>query len=139
MVAMDIATGNPLWEQNIAGISTPWAAGEWLFVVTDDARLLCDRARQRQDPLDRPAAALQEREEAKNPISWEGPVLAGGRLVLAIRAARSSSVSPKDGSVTGTMDQGAISLSAGGREQHALRARRQGRLSAYRNLIPLPA
>ncbi len=40
MVAMDIASGNPLWEQNIAGISTPWVAGEWLFVVTDDARLL---------------------------------------------------------------------------------------------------
>ncbi|NWM55001.1 PQQ-binding-like beta-propeller repeat protein, partial [Escherichia coli] len=41
MVAMDIATGNRMWEQNIAGISTPWVAGEWLFVVTDDARLLC--------------------------------------------------------------------------------------------------
>ena len=41
MVAMDIATGNRMWEQNIAGISTPWVAGEWIFVVTDDARLLC--------------------------------------------------------------------------------------------------
>ncbi|MEI9928212.1 MAG: PQQ-binding-like beta-propeller repeat protein [Sphingomonas sp.] len=41
MVAMEIVTGTRLWEENIAGIATPWVAGEWLFVVTDDARLLC--------------------------------------------------------------------------------------------------
>ena len=41
MVAMDLGTGNRLWEQYIAGIATPWLSGEWLFVVTDDARLLC--------------------------------------------------------------------------------------------------
>ena len=30
-----------MWELNIAGISTPWVAGDWIFVVTDDAKLLC--------------------------------------------------------------------------------------------------
>ena len=29
-----------LWELNIAGISTPWVAGDWVFVVTTDAKLL---------------------------------------------------------------------------------------------------
>ena len=41
MVALELVTGQRLWEQNFAGISTPWVAGEWLFVVTDDARLVC--------------------------------------------------------------------------------------------------
>ncbi|MFN3519467.1 MAG: PQQ-binding-like beta-propeller repeat protein, partial [Sphingomonas sp.] len=41
MVAVEIATGQRLWEQNFASITTPWLAGEWLFIVTDDARLVC--------------------------------------------------------------------------------------------------
>ena len=40
MVALELVTGQRLWELNVAGISTPWLAGEWLFVVTDDARLV---------------------------------------------------------------------------------------------------
>ena len=34
IVALELATGQRLWEQNFAGISTPWVAGDWLFVVT---------------------------------------------------------------------------------------------------------
>ena len=41
MVALELNTGQRLWELNIAGISTPWVAGDWMFVVTDDAKLLC--------------------------------------------------------------------------------------------------
>ncbi|MGL1446970.1 PQQ-binding-like beta-propeller repeat protein, partial [Vibrio parahaemolyticus] len=36
MVALELLTGRRVWEENIAGISTPWLAGEWLFVITDD-------------------------------------------------------------------------------------------------------
>src|SRR3546814_16503434 len=41
MAAVELATGQRVWEVNIAGISTPWAAGDWVYVVTSDARLLC--------------------------------------------------------------------------------------------------
>src|SRR3546814_10262721 len=41
MASYELVTGQRLWEINAAGISTPWVAGEWLFVVTDDAQLLC--------------------------------------------------------------------------------------------------
>jgi outer membrane protein assembly factor BamB len=40
MVAVELITGQRAWELNIAGISTPWVAGEWVFVVTDRAQLL---------------------------------------------------------------------------------------------------
>src|SRR3546814_8514166 len=36
MVAIQLDTGQRLWEQDFAGISTPWVVGEWVFVVTDD-------------------------------------------------------------------------------------------------------
>ena len=40
MVALELNTGQRLWELNIAGISTPWVAGEWVYVVTDNAKLI---------------------------------------------------------------------------------------------------
>jgi outer membrane protein assembly factor BamB len=37
MVALELVTGQRVWEINAGGIATPWVAGEWIFVVTDDA------------------------------------------------------------------------------------------------------
>ena len=41
MAAYELVTGQRIWELNLAGISTPAVAGEWIFTLTDDARLLC--------------------------------------------------------------------------------------------------
>ena len=40
MVSLELISGQRQWELNIAGISTPWVAGEWVYVVTDDAKLI---------------------------------------------------------------------------------------------------
>ena len=104
MVAIDIATGQRMWEQNIAGISTPWAAGEWLFVVTDDARLL---AIARGSGKIRWMAQLRHyknEKKTKGLYSWVGPVLAGGKLILGNSEGELAFVSPTDGSVTSTLD-----------------------------------
>ncbi|KTF70537.1 PQQ-binding-like beta-propeller repeat protein [Sphingomonas sp. HT-1] len=104
MVAVDITSGSTLWEQSIGGLSSPWAAGEWLFVVTDDARLLC-LARSSGKP--RWIVQLQRyknEKKAKNPISWKGPLAAGGRLLLVNSLGDVVSVSPKDGSILSKME-----------------------------------
>jgi outer membrane protein assembly factor BamB len=104
MVAMDIASGNPLWEQTIAGISTPWAAGEWLFVVTDDARLLAIARGTGKIRWISQLRHFRNEKKKKNPISWVGPVLAGGKLVLGNSEGEIVFASPADGSVTSTID-----------------------------------
>ncbi|HVJ01982.1 MAG TPA: PQQ-binding-like beta-propeller repeat protein, partial [Sphingomonas sp.] len=104
MVAMDIATGNRMWEQNIAGISTPWAAGEWLFVVTDDARLMCISRGSGKIRWISQLREYRNEKKSKGPIAWAGPVLAGGRLVLANSEGQVVFASPTDGSVQSTMD-----------------------------------
>ena len=83
MAAYELVTGQRIWELNLAGISTPAIAGEWLFTLTDDARLL---AIARSTGKVRWITQLQQfRNEKKreNPIFWTGPVLAGGHLWVA--------------------------------------------------------
>jgi outer membrane protein assembly factor BamB len=82
MVALEITTGQRQWELNIAGISTPWVAGDWIFVVTDDAKLLCIA---RGNGHLRWMNQLPQFEHAKakrGQIDYAGPVLAGGRLIV---------------------------------------------------------
>ncbi len=99
MVALELVTGQRIWELNIAGISTPWVAGDWLFVVTDDSRLLCIL---RSSGKIRWITQLPRwrKDKAKNgPISWEGPILAGDRLILASSEGQLLNVNALDGTI----------------------------------------
>lgn len=112
MAAVELATGQRLWEQNIAGISTPWIAGEWLFVVTDDARLVCLARGTGKVRWISQLRAFRDVEDKKGPITWVGPVLAGNKLWLSNSRGELVSVSPTDGSVGATIEgKDAVSLS----------------------------
>lgn len=82
MVAMDILTGQRLWELNVAGIETPWVAGEWLFVVTDDAKVLCIARNSGRIRWMTQLQRYQNDKKKKKPLGWSGPILAGGRLIV---------------------------------------------------------
>ena len=97
MVAVELITGQRVWELNIAGISTPWAAGEWVFVVTDRGQLLAlSRASGRIRWISQ-LPAFRDAEDEKGPIFWRGPILAGNRLVLVSSSGNIAHVSPTDG------------------------------------------
>jgi outer membrane protein assembly factor BamB len=112
MVALELVTGQRIWEINVAGTATPWVAGDWIFVVTDDAQLL---AIARATGRIRWMTQLQRWRDVKDKqgsISWVGPVLAGDRLILANNMGQVVNVSPYDGAVQSTVATGnRISLS----------------------------
>jgi len=103
-VALDLLTGRRLWEQNLSGISTPWIAGDWMFVVTDDARVLAlsrDTGRVRwSNQLSR----WRNARRSTGAISWVGPVLAGDRLAAVNSEGQLVFISPADGSVLQTIE-----------------------------------
>ncbi|HEX8580577.1 MAG TPA: PQQ-binding-like beta-propeller repeat protein [Allosphingosinicella sp.] len=106
MVALELVTGQRVWEINVAGTSTPWVAGEWIFVVTDQAQLL---AIARSTGKVRWMTQLQrwrDVKDKKGAISWVGPILAGDRLILANSEGHVSYVSPVDGAVQSTISTG---------------------------------
>lgn len=111
MAAYELVTGQRLWELNLAGISTPAVAGEWIFTLTDDARML---AITRSTGKVRWITQLEEWKNAKKKkgqIFWTGPVLAGNQLWIASSEGDLFSLSVADGSITSRRDLGSsISL-----------------------------
>lgn len=133
MVALDIATGQRLWEQTFAGISTPWVAGEWIFVVTDDSRLVClSRANGRVRWISQ-LRAYKNEEKRSDAYVWFGPVLAGDRLWLTNSRGELVSASAADGKVETTIKTGdSFSLPPVVANQTLYLLADDGRITAYR-------
>jgi outer membrane protein assembly factor BamB len=107
MVALDIITGQRQWELNLAGIATPWLAGDWVFVVTDEAKLVCVA---RQNGHIRWITQLPQFVKAKSKkgeIDYSGPVLAGGRLIVTGSNGALIFVDPATGAVQSQTSVGA--------------------------------
>ena len=107
MVSMELVTGQRLWEINVAGISMPWVSGEWVFVIDDEARLLCIA---RSNGKVRWLSQLPRYRGGKSkngPITWTGPILAGGRLIVASSQGQLANVDPADGKLQSLVKAGA--------------------------------
>src|SRR3546814_4992950 len=103
MVAIQLDTGQRLWEQDFAGISTPWVVGEWVFVVTDDAKLICLSSSSGKIRWLHQLRHYKNEKKSKGLIVWTGPVLAGNRLILANSEGEVVFASPQTGEETGRM------------------------------------
>lgn len=133
MVALELNTGQRLWELNISGTGNPWVAGDYVFVVTETAQLL---AIARATGRVRWMSQLQrwrDPDDRRGIITWRGPILAGGRLVMVNTLGQIVFASPTDGSVQQTVEtRTPISLPpiVAGNTLYVLDDR--GRLTAYR-------
>ena len=133
MVALELTSGQRQWEQNIAGISTPWVAGEWVFVVTDEGKLI---ALQRSSGRIRWINELprwRDMKGKKDPIFYYGPVLAGDRLIVTGSNGVLVNVDPANGSFQSQTNVGApVNLPpvVAGQTLYILDER--GRLTAFR-------
>ena len=82
MVALELNSGQRMWELNIAGISTPWVAGDWVFVATDDGKLIAVARNSGKVRWINQLPRFEREKSKRGQITYRGPVLAGGRLVL---------------------------------------------------------
>jgi outer membrane protein assembly factor BamB len=83
MVSLELTTGQRQWEINIAGIATPWLAGDWIFVITEDAKLLCVNRGTGHIRWINQLPQFERPKSKKGQIDYVGPILAGGRLIVA--------------------------------------------------------
>ena len=98
MAAYELVPGQRIWELNLAGISTPAIAGEWIFTLTDDARLLAIARSTGRVRWITQLQQFRDEKDRKDPIFWVGPVLAGGNLWVASSRGEIWKVSTGEGS-----------------------------------------
>lgn len=106
MVAIDFKTGRRVWDKLFGGVETPWVAGDYLFVLTNDGQLICLN---RKDGRIRWVTALiryNNPEKKEDLITWNGPILAGDRLLLAGSRGEVLAISPYTGELLGKISAG---------------------------------
>lgn len=100
MAAYELVTGQRIWELSVAGISTPAVAGEWVFALTDDARLLAIARATGKIRWITQLQRFKDEEDKEGPIFWTGPVLAGGNLWVASTRGALYKISTAEGSAS---------------------------------------
>jgi len=133
MVALDLITGQRQWELNLAGISTPWLAGDWIFVVTDEGKLICVYRQNGHIRWITQLPQFQKAKSKKGQIEYSGPVLAGGRLIITGSNGALIYVDPTTGAFQSQTSVGAgVSLSPVVANSTLYIYDDRGRLIAYR-------
>ena len=133
MVALELTSGQRMWEQNIAGISTTWIAGEWVFVVTDEAKLIALHRSNGRVRWINQLPRWENEKGKKGPIFYYGPVLAGDRLIVVSSQGALINVDPSNGGFQSQTGIGAgVNLQpvVAGQTLYVLDHR--GRLTAFR-------
>ena len=100
MAAYELVTGQRIWELNLAGISTPAVAGDWVFTLTDRAQLLAIARGTGKVRWLNQLQRFRNEKKRKGAVFWVGPLLAGNRLWIANSAGELSYADPSEGAVT---------------------------------------
>jgi outer membrane protein assembly factor BamB len=133
MVAIDQRSGARIWQQELGALDMPWVAGDTLYLITTRNELV---ALSRDTGQARWVTQLAEWENPgrrRDPIRWTGPVLAGGRLIVAGTNEDVLEISPADGSILKTWDAGdSVQISPVVAGETLLLLDDDGTLSAYR-------
>lgn len=106
MVAIDERNGERIWQKDIGGAQTPWVAGNAVFIVSSDNMVASLDSAKGTVRWVRQLSRFEDNEARKGAISWTGPLLAGGRLILASSDGRLLEISAQDGSVLRETDIG---------------------------------
>lgn len=104
MAAINLSTGGRAWSRDIGGIQTPWAAGDWVYVLTTDNQLFCLQRKDGRVKWIHQMPRWEDQEDKSGPIVWSGPVLVSNRLILLSSTGKAASVSPYTGQLLGEID-----------------------------------
>lgn len=101
LAAIDLRTGQRVWSRPFASTQTPWLAGDVLYAVGSDGELAAFDKETGNVFWVRQLRRFEEEDERKGRISWTGPIMVGGRLILASSLGEVIAVAPTNGEVVG--------------------------------------
>jgi len=98
MVALELNTGQRVWERNFAGVSIPWLAGDYLYASTISGEIVAvTRADGRVRWVTQLPNFTNMKKKKGDEIRWYGPVMASGKLWITGSHGRVGWVDPQTG------------------------------------------
>jgi outer membrane protein assembly factor BamB len=104
MATINLNTGDRLWSRDIGGIQAPWAAGDYVFVLTTDEQLICLTRKEGKVKWIHQLQRWNDPEDKSGAITWSGPVLVSDRLVVVSSTGIAAAVSPYNGELLAKME-----------------------------------
>jgi outer membrane protein assembly factor BamB len=106
--AVELRTGAERWSIPVTAISTPWAAGDVVYVTDSSSELIC---------IARDSGQVywivdlnKNVKKPKDKALWSGPVLAANRLVVVSSKGEALALNPKTGAFMKSIKLGSDSL-----------------------------
>lgn len=99
MTAIDLRTGNRIWEKEIGGLNQPWIAGKYLYVLTNDFNLVAMEKENGKIIWNTTIPVLDDDNRAG--LFARGPILTNNRLIVSTSNGYVFAVSPYDGRIIG--------------------------------------
>lgn len=106
LAAIDQRSGQRVWARGLASTQTPWPSGDSLFVVSVDGELAAMERSTGQVFWVTQLRRYKDQDDRKGRVSWAGPVLVGGKLLLASSLGEVAIVAPETGAVERTLSIG---------------------------------
>ena len=106
MAAIDMRSGQRIWDRSLGSVHMPWVAGDYIYVMGLSGEVV---ALTRLDGRVRWVHRLPryvDPEDRDEPIQYAGPVLVGDRLLIASSDGYVYAVSPYTGRLLGRIDVG---------------------------------
>ena len=94
--SFDLGNGQRQWVREFSGVHTPWVAGDYVFVVSLDNKLVA---------ISRKSGGVRWIKDLPAG-KWAGPVMGNGKLIAVSSEGQLVMVSPQTGEVLSTIDLG---------------------------------
>ncbi len=120
--AVDLRTGTPRWTLPLSSQTTPWAAGDVVYVISTTGQLVCAARDSGQvywvqdlnapPPTNTLTTRGRRRKPPKAPKKayWSGPILASNRLIVVSSNGDLRALDPKTGDLQRTIRLGAPAM-----------------------------
>jgi outer membrane protein assembly factor BamB len=109
IAAIDLRSGERAWEKDFGSMHSPWIAGDYVYILSNDNELVCLTRNEGKIRWVRKLPGYQNEKKKTDPMIWAGPVLGSDRLIVLSSAGDAVSISPYTGEPLGRE-----AMSAGG-------------------------
>jgi outer membrane protein assembly factor BamB len=104
MAAINLPSGERLWSRDIGGVNTPWTAGDYVYVLDSQNRVICLTRKEGKVRWMHQLPQWENVERKKDPIIWAGPVLVSDKLIVTSSNGYAESLSPYTGRLMGRVE-----------------------------------